>query len=371
MGTGPGALMAGGGIAAVTRPEWRVPAVLLGVATLTALAIASGYRGWSRQSATVGLAERAFGGAWGGRVVAVLILLGVGGWFGFYVGLSAGALQQLWGWSPALTGIVFGTGLWLLYRTGFSRWNGMVAVTGIGSLAVAAMVARSVVGQPSGSGPELGGAPALVFVVGVVVAYAAVFALRAPDFTWDARTGGDVVRAGVVLAVTLATFLLIGTAIYNRAGSFDLARLVTATRQPEAGALLLISSAIAPAVSGLHSGAITLRRVAGWHPLVGGALVAAVGAVLGATRFDLRLLAFLGVLGAIMPPALGVILLRSRRNADWHAWAGWGLGSAVALVMLAVGLPAHILVGVTLSGAVVTVLGVMSGRGVERSVSPG
>ncbi len=104
-----------------------------------------------------------------------------------------------------------------------------------------------------------------------------------------------------------------------------------------------------------------MRRLAGWSHPAGGALVVAVGATLGATRFDLRLLGFLGVLGAVMPPILGVILVRNPRNADWHAWLGWGLGSTVALLLLWLGLPAHVLAGVATSSLTVVLLGILTG----------
>lgn len=85
------------------------------------------------------------------------------------------------------------------------------------------------------------------------------------------------------------------------------------------------------------------------------AAVTVVGGLLSATRFDLALIGFLRVLGALMPPVLRVLLTRSAANADWHAWAAWAAGSATSLALLAADLPAHVLAGVAIS-AVVPVL---------------
>lgn len=358
IGTSPGGLITGGGIAASIGRPWQVPAAVLGAMLLATLAVLTANRGWALRETTVELARRTFGGAGGERVVAVLITLGVCGWGGLYVGLSAGAMQELWGWPTIVTSALLGSILFALYRTGFKRWNLMVAVTGLAAIAVALMVAAGVdVTEGATAAPRFEGPTGLLFGVGIVVAFGAVFALRAADFTWDARAGSDSIRAGAVMAVAMVVFLLLGVSIYHRAGSFDLSSLVTQTRLPVVGALLLSTSAIAPAVSGLHSGALSLHRLLGWREEFGAATVALAGASLGAGRFDLKLLGFLSLLGAVMPPLIGVILLRDERNRDWHAWAAWVAGSAAALGLLFGGYPIHVLVGVVISGLTVIILG--------------
>lgn len=371
MGTGPGALMAGGGIAELTSPAWRLPSAVLGVAVLTALAVLSAHQGWRRGSATVALARQAFGGPSGERIVAIFITVGVCGWCGFYVGVAAGALERLWGWSPVLTGIVLGGGLWALHRTGFRRWNVLVALTGAAAVAVALLVYLGVTGEGGiGSQPAFRGPASMLVGTGVVVSYAAVFALRAPDFTWDAARGSDVVRVALVMAATLLVFLLLGLGIYARAGSWNLPDLVNRTSTPAFGALLLVLSAIGPAVSGLHSGALSIHRLVGWRPDAAAAAIATTGVVLGSTRFDLWMISFLGVLGAVMPPILGVLLVRTDRNRDWHAWASWGAGSCVSLALLAAGLPAHVLLGMGTTAALLAGLGRLVPDPIWRSECP-
>jgi hypothetical protein len=66
---------------------------------------------------------------------------------------------------------------------------------------------------------------------------------------------------------------------------------------------------------------------------------------------------FLGVLGAVMPPIVGVVLLRTGRNRNWHAWTAWAAGSATAITLLVAGYPVHVLAGVATSGILLFLLG--------------
>lgn len=357
VGTAPGALMTGGGIAASTSGVWRLVAVTAGVVGLASLAILGGQRGWRTRNTTVQLARHAFGGAVGEKLVAVFITLGVSGWCGIYIGVCAGALQQLAGIHPALTGAVFGTAMWALYVAGFQRWNFLVALTGAASIAVAALVTRGVVatGAPSPA-VALHGPAALAFGAGVVVAYGGVFALRAADFTWDARRSSDVVRAGIILGAAALAFLLLGVEIYERAGSFDLSTLVNQTEVPLVGAVLLLLASVAPTVSGLHSGALALESIAGWRAGAGAAFTAAGSSALGAARVDLHLLGVLGLLGSAMPPLIGVLLVHRRGNAGWHAWTAWAAGSAVSLALLVAGYPTSVLIGIVTSAGAMFLL---------------
>lgn len=368
VGTAPGALMAGGGIAASTSGTWRLPAVVIGVIALVTLAVLGGRQGYATRIATVGLARRAFGGGLGERLVALLITVGVCGWCGIYIGVCAGALQQLWGIPPLVTGMSFGALMLVVYLAGFKRWNLLVGLTGAASIGVAALVTRSVIAAPGTSpGARLQGPAALVFGAGVVVAYAAVFALRAADFTWDARRSADVVRAGVVLGVAVLVFLLLGVEIYNRAGSFDLSTLVNQTALPVFGVLLLLLASIAPSVSGMHSGALAVHSLLKWSPRAGAAFTAAGSGALGAARVDLHLLGVIGLLGAALPPLIGVLLMHRSREPGWHAWVSWGAGSGVSLALLLADFPASVLVGILTSAATMFVLGLLPTSAKERS----
>lgn len=346
VGTAPGALITGGGIAEGRSLRTCIIGIGIGVALVAGLAVANGALGQRRREATAGLAADAFGQRAGPRTVVVLITLGVSCWSGFYVGIATGAFGTLVGLPSWLFAPVVGLALWCTHGAGFRRWNVLVAVTAAASMAVAAVTYAGVPRAAVGSAPDSSGAGQLLFVVGLVVAYAAVFAVRSPDFTWDAAHLRDVVVSGGALVLTMLAFLGLGVAIYLRAGSWDLADLVNRTRWPAAGALLLLLSIYAPAVSGLHSGGLGLNNAFGIPESIGAAVVAVVGTVLGALRVDLYLLPILAVLGAVVPPVLSVLLLRTARHEDWQAWAAWGAGSSISLLALALRFPAHVLLGI-------------------------
>lgn len=285
-------------------------------------------------------------------MIAILIVSGTSLWTGFYIGISSGAIGYLLDVPPAAAAVPIALVLYVMHQTGFKRWNVIVAVTGVAALAVAVVV---LFGTPVADTPVTGGAGSwttLFAGAGAIVAYAAVFAVRVPDFTWDAPRGRDALLGGLTLLVTLMAFLAIGAGIYLRAGSWELADLVNRTRLPAAGASLLALSIVAPSISGMHSSALALKHLLGWSEARGAAATVTVAAILGATRFDLQLIPFLNVLGAVVPPVLSVLLLRTAAHHDRDAWVAWGTGAAVSVAALLVGVPAHVLVSIVVSALV-------------------
>ena len=355
IGTSPGALMAGAGMAAVGAPVATLVGVAAGVVLLTALAVANGVRGQRLGAPTVELARRVFGPRAGPRVVATLITMGVAGWSGVYFGVAGTALATLLGVPVWLACLPVAATVWLIYRGGFRRWNLLVGLTGVAAVAVAVLSYAAI--RPGGGAPAVvaGDGVAQVgqalLIAGLVVSFAAVFALRSPDFTWDARHPRDVWRAGAVLALTLLVFLLLGVGIYRQLGQWDLAQLVHRSTRPALGALLLTLSVLAPVVSGLHSGALGLARVAGWRAHAGAALVLVSALTLGATGFHVRLLGFMAVIGAVLAPVMPVLLLAGARYRARHGWAAWLAGSGTSLALVALGVPVHVVVGICVAAA--------------------
>ena len=355
IGTSPGALMAGAGMASVGAPVATVVGIVVGVVLLTTLAVANGARGQVLRAPTVEMAQRVFGERVGPAVVAALITLGVAGWSGVYFGVTGAATSDLLGIPVWAVSLPMGGGVWLVYGGGFRRWNLLVALTGVASVAVAlfaygAIEASAPVAPaaPNTIGQQAGQA---LLVAGLVVSFAAVFALRSPDFTWDARHRRDVWRAGGVLALTLVVFLLLGAGIYRQLGEWDLAQLVTRSTMPALGAILLTLSAVAPVVSGLHSGALGLSQVAGWRPRPGAAVVLGTAMALGATQFHVRLLGFMAVIGAVLAPVIPVLLFAGPRYRPRHGWAAWFVGSASSLVLASMDVPVHVVAGLCVSVA--------------------
>lgn len=364
IGTGPGALATGGGIASFLAPRELLVAVPLGVAALGLLAGAQGVRGRRRRAPMVGLARITFGETRGPRAVAAMIVLGLAGWVGFYIGVASGAVSSLLG-SPGWAGaVVLAVLLWAVHQAGRSIWDVSVALTGAAAVGVAVLV---FLGVPGGAAPAVSEGFRLGPVLagaGAIVAYAAVFSVRVADFTWDVRRDADVVRGASVMALTLLLFVGLGAGMYLRAGGWDLADLTNRTAYPAAAVLLLVVSAIAPTVSGLHSGGLALRLLTGWPVGRGAAVMAGVGGILGAGRFDLRLLPFLDVLGVVIPPVLATMLVHRPGQPSWQAWASWASGSGVALVAFLAGWPGPVAVGLGAAAAVMAGLAgtVSSGR---------
>jgi cytosine permease len=350
IGTGPGALITGATIASVTSGPLTVGAVLLGALALSTLAVANGVRAQRHRAPAVALASVALG-ARGPWTVALLVAVGVSCWNGFYVGVASRAISGYLAVPTMIVAVFAGLVIWGVHRAGFRRWNALVALTGAAATAVALLTYAGVPVSEPVAQPATG-VDSMLLGAGFVVAYAAVFAVRAPDFTWDARRLRDVIYAGLTLAVTLAFFLGLGAAVYGRAGSWDFATLVNSTRYPAAAVALLALSIVAPSVSGLHSGVLSLRHLTGWSERSGAMVVTGVAVVLGALSFDLALQPFLGLLGAILPPVIATMLLRRHVHDDWHAWAAWGAGAVVATSAWLAGLRVHVVVGTALAAAI-------------------
>lgn len=351
--------MTGGGLAEGRTGAEIAAVFVLGAVLISALCVAHGLVGRRLRVVTVDLAEQTFGASAGPRLVAVLITVGVACWAGFYIGLIAGALGDVLDVTPPWVALVLGSAFWLIYRAGFRQWNAAVGLTGLLALGVGVL---ALTGVPSATSAQPVADPAfgsLAAGVGSVVAYAAVFAVRVPDFTHDAPRARDVVLPGLALFASLVAFLALGAAIQARSGSWDLAHLVARSATPQVGALLLVLSVLAPSVGGIHSGAIGLARLFGWSHLVGAAAVAVVAALLGAARFDLLLLPFLAILGTVMPPVVAVLMLRQDGRRPWHGWTAWAAGSVASLAALAARLPMSVLLGIVIAAGCMLVLPVL------------
>lgn len=352
-----GALATGGGVAALLAPTelWiTVPPRCPGARFPRRLARHPGSKG---ASSLVELARRSFGERAGPKAIGLLVALGVVGWTGFYIGIASGAISELAEIPVPPIALASAATLWLIHRSGRNIWDAMVALTGVAALLVAGLVfvgipAEDVSGDVSSLRlPEtLGGA-------GAVVAYAAVFAVRVADFTWDVERDRDVIRAAIVMVLTLVVFVGLGAAIYLRAGAWDFADFTNRTSQPLAAVALLALSAIAPSVSALHSGGLALRTL--WNRSVGAgaAVVALVGGVLGGWRFDLMLLPFLGVLGVVIPPVLGVMLVRREGQPPVDAWSAWTAASLAGATASLMGLPGSVAIGLCVSAGFMWMLG--------------
>ena len=348
IGTGPGALMVGASLGALVPRGWLYLVIPAGSLLAAGLCGAQGWRGLHERKPALGVAVDVFGTGAGPGLLAWLIGAGMVGWAGFYLGLAAGALEEVTSLPPWIMAPGGAVGLWFVYRRGMSAWNAFVFVTAICAAGVAVVVFTSV--PPGVPAADAHGGPAgIVFSVGLCVSYTALFSVRAADFSWDLRSTRDVLMQAVALGCSLAFFLSLGAAIYLRAGEWNLSSLMGGAAFG-GGPVLLILSSVAPAVAGIHSGALSVMRLAGLTQGAAAGCVCSLAAVLGALRLDLSLLTFLGVLGAVAPPAALVMLLHRPSLTAPKAMMAWAAGAALSIALWAADTGVHVVGGMLLSG---------------------
>lgn len=370
IGTNPGVVVLGGGLAARMKGTTLIAALIVGMVVVTVLAVAQGLIGRRRREALVAYAAHVFGEGGVATLFSAVVTLGMIGWFSFYVSLAGASLSALLH-VPAWVGPILLAFLFVVASSmGINRWNALAWFTALFTLltalsAVAATGARPV-WQQAPFQPD-------IFLTGVatLVGYAIVFATRAGDFTWDLRHDRDVIWAGVSLIVPAWIFLALGVILYLSVSHWNLADILVQTRSAAFAHIFLILAAVAPALSALYSALLASERLTRAAPLVRAASIGLIGALLGAWRFDMRLLAFLDVLAALIPPALTLMLVAGflpgwllvRRQ--WRAWA-WLAGALVGGLFKVLDHPAYMFFGM---GTSLLLLGVYR-FGLDSPIKP-
>jgi cytosine permease len=269
-------------------------------------------------------------------LLTIVLVLAIVGWCGFYVGIGGAALSDLLGVGQWPGALLLGAVVAGLTLAGQNRWNALLYVTAAGAVALTVFTVALVPASPPGRVAHPSVVAGLVSGVGGVVSYAMVFTMRVPDFTVDVRSQRDVWLAGLTMLVPLLALTVLGVWLYARTGLFHIADVLREVDAPAAGQFFLVASAVAPAVTAAYSGAVSIDSIksAPHRPTMLAVIAAAV--VLGAERFDLRIIGFLEAVGAVVPAALVVMLLWPRlciRRGSPHALGAWAAGSAVALAL--------------------------------------
>jgi hypothetical protein len=365
IGTGPGVIVVGGGLAANLSLPVLLLAIPIGALALAALAVGQSVMSRRLRLPLAGRAVHAFGPGFGAGFLNLMVALSMMGWFSFYVGISGFSLSDLFklpGWVGPL---VIAIALFILSQLGLNRWNFVVWITTLSALAVAIIALLTVGAKPAsatGGGFTLS---ELLWGIGTVVSYGIVFAMRSSDFTWDLATDADVVKSGLAFLIPFLILLGVGVLLYQATGDWNLADILAQKPSAALGHLFLILAVISPALSGLHSASLALESISPLRRRHSVIVMCIVGFILGATRFDHHLLWFLDWRGAILPPALVVMLavamLRQKPSAS-AALTGWLVGAAVAIVLKAQGQLAHIIVGAVVSLVVLKVMMMLSGK---------
>jgi cytosine permease len=336
IGTGPGAMIVGAGMAAEVGPALALPSVLVGCLVLYFVSVAHG-RQTVTARAPMGVSVRnVFGDGFRSLPLTVVLVASIVGWCGFYMGLGGAALSDLLGVGQWTGALLLGGTVGALTLAGQDRWNGLLYVTAAAALALTVFTVALVPASPPGRVAHPSLVVGLVAGIGGVISYAIVFTMRVPDFTVDVRGDRDVWLAGLTMLLPLLALTALGVWMYARTGLFHIADVLREVDAPAAGQLFLVASAVAPAVTAAYSGAISIASIRSTPHRPTMLAIAAVAVLLGGERFDLRIIGFLEAVGAVVPPALSVMLLCPRlhiRRGSAHALVAWGVGSITALAL--------------------------------------
>lgn len=349
----PASITLGAGLAARVSLEKLIILIPVGVILLTALVLTAGVIGRRHRLPLAGLASRTFGDGSGARVLNLLMAMGMLGWGGFQVGLAGSSLAGLLGWPLWVGMVITAVSIYTLGSMGVNRWNALVWVTALASLGVAIISLLVSLGQIE-PGPALAfGVGDALWVIGGIIAYASLFALRCSDFTWDLASDRDVFIDGLAFAIPLVISLAIGALLFQAVGSPNIGDVLAETRYAFLGLVFLVISLLSPAMSGLHSGSLAMRQVIPISRQKAMLLHCGLALLLGLTRFDYLILPFLEWVGALLPSALVVIILRTAVPLPPHlSRTAWWAGAAAGAIAKLLGSQAHLAIGAAVAAIV-------------------
>ena len=351
----------GGALAANLPLQSLLILIPLGTLVLGGLTLVQAAVSRRRRERSNERAVSTFGNTIGATLFNLVVALGAVGFVSFYVGLAGFAAATLLNLPGPVGALLVAVGLFIVNSAGLDRWNSLVWLTAISTIVVTVFTFYSVgTAWAPDRTSNIGIGPMLWATISIVN-YGLFFALRSGDFSWDLDSDDEVVKAALSLCVPLMIFLFIGALVYRAAGDYNIADILSRSHSPWLGNLFLIISVIAPVMSGFHSGGLAIPTFLPLGKRGSAILIAGVGFVFGAVRFDRELLLFLDLLGAFIAPALVVMLLMvwlKNHPSRAAALAAWLLGSAAALFSKWQGELLPVLVG---AGVSIVVLGISIG----------
>ena len=358
IGASPGALLVGAGLAARHDGPPPVLPILVGAILMASILAGQGALGLASpagEGTTLSvLAPRYLPGLTRALMNALLAAAMVG-WFGFNVGLggaAVSALMSLPGWAGA---VLFGGPIIALSFGGIRRWNAIAVVATVSAIVLGIGVTLQLGAPvvPVTAGPT-GGALALTDLA-TFIGYAAVFGVRAPDFTAGLRGPRDLAWCVGLFVVPMVGMALAGVALQLGTGSSDLVATLAAPGGRTAGNVLVAAAVVAASFTTTYSGSLALRAVTPLGPRQAVAAVAGPGLILAALRFDRLLLPWLGVLAATLPPLvvpMAVERMCRRRGSPARmvpTWT-WLPGSVLAVALVGLGQPIAPVAGLVVAG---------------------
>jgi cytosine permease len=357
IGTSPGALLLGAGIA--TRHQGPIPllSLVLGFALVFVLVWFQGHLGLFPPLGDGGnlttIAPRYFG-SWMQRLIGALIGIGMTGWLGFNLGMGAAALGALIQIPQWLSVLVIGLPILVLSLRGIKGWNGLAALTTASVLVLVILVVTQLGAHALPITTSAGDPFAIITDTAVMVGYVSVFGVRAPDFTAGLQKRSDLVIVGLLLCMPLLIVVLAGVDLRQGTGSDDLVRVLAGPNGLAIGNLLITLAVIAPTFTTYYSGVPGLRAATGMGERTAMLIMAVIGTVLAIARFDLFLLSWLGILAAVLPPLVVPLAFESTARRRGRArrtipmWI-WLIGAVVSLMLTLLHHPLALLVGLIIS----------------------
>lgn len=348
IGINPASISVGGGLAQripANELLWLIP---LGALALVLMSTAQGLIGLRRRQRLSQIATSTVG-AGGAGLINLLMATGMIGWGGFHGGVSGASAAQLFhlpGWGGALFVAV---ALFVLAELGVNRWATILWLTTAAAVALTLFALWAVdLSIPTATGDTPGDIRAWLWGLGTITAYATLFSLRGPDFTWDMQRAADVVKVNICFFFLLVFSTGAGVLLYHATGRWNIADVLTQAQSAGLGHIFLLIAVASPLLSGLYSGALALSGVSPLSLRQSTALICALTFALASTRFDQRLITFLGLIGASLGPALFVMLVANRvkPKPTWRiALMSWLAGAVVALLFQWQGQSIHIFAG--------------------------
>jgi cytosine permease len=342
IGSAPAALVLGVGLAGRHGGAPSVWALLLGTGVVAVLLYAQGLLGMQPPvggGASFSEVARGYLGRRSLTGMNVLLLAAMIGWFGFNVALGGTALAALVGVPPAVGAGVLGGVTTAIALGGMRRWNWFALGATAGTLVLLVLVQARLGAWEPPLTVGTGRPGALLFDVAAFIGYAAVFALRAPDFTAPLRRRRSLVACVASLVVPLVFASLVGVAVHLRTGTEDIVGLLAGSGSLAVGNLLIAIGVVAPILASTHSGRYAAQGLGLLRPGAATAAVAVPGLALALLRFDLYLQPWLVLQAAILPPLIVPMALegtRRRRGRDPRPvplWT-WVPGAVAGLLLL-------------------------------------
>lgn len=358
VGTAPGALLLGAGLAQRHGGQAPLLTLLLSLAGMFTLLWFQGSLGLKSplgdgQNFTH-LMPRYFGVGMQ-RILGGMIAIGMIGWFGFNVGLGGAALSALLKLPAAAGPLLLGLPILALSVSGMRSWNMLAAVTTIAVMILVVLITTRLPAPVSPVMLATGNLAYLVTDVAAFIGYISVFSVRAPDFSAGLTARRDLLISVLLLCLPVMAIAVAGVHLHMGTGSTDLVGILAGSGNLALANLLLSLAVIAPTFTTLYSGAPALKSAVGIPEIPGMIVITVIGLGLAVARFDLWLLSWLRLLAALLPPLIVPLAVESYRRRNGHAgrliplWV-WLPGSFLSLCLMLIGHPLAPLSGLLLGG---------------------